>query len=250
MSKYINLIILFISLMTFSCSSSKSTKVSQFIQELPTKNTNKLNLELKLSMNINFDNNNYKANAEIKIAGYDSLSMLISSQFNLPVARIYSRKTYFAFYNFFEELIYEGNPNKLSLQEIFKFPVSLNNFIDILMCQPYSSADEYILERINEKEMNILFSRITDKLEYVLYSINEAGIIQYQKKAYDGSIITNISYANYKDFKNIYYPSKISIKLINANVDINVLSAQKVEVFTTPFSFTIPKSIQRVQITD
>lgn len=248
MSNYSKLLLIFCSFIVLSCSSIKPIKSTNSINELPPKS--ELNLQLKLSMNVNIGNNANKANTEIKIAGYDSLSMLLFTQFNLPIAKLYSTKKYFALYNLFEDIIYEGNPNKISFQELFMLPISIENFIDVLICQPYSSSDNFILEKSNEKDGTILFTKKIDKFEFVLYSAVEGGIIQYQQKAHDGSIIMNISYANYKDFENIYYPSKIVVTLPNANIEINVVSAKKVEQFDSRFSFSIPKGIERVQITE
>lgn len=248
MSDYIKLLLIIGSFIIVSCSSSKSIKSTHYITELPPKS--ELNLQLKLSMNVNIGNSANRVNSEINIAGYDSLSMLMFTQFNLPIAKLYSTKKYFALYNLFEDIIYEGNPNKISFQELFMLPISIENLIDILICQPYSSSDNFILEKSNEKDGTILFTKKLDKFEFVLYSAVEGGIIQYQQKALDGSIIMNISYANYKDSENIYYPSKIVVTLPNANLEINVVSAKKIVQFDSRFSFSIPKGIERVQITE
>ncbi len=238
-----------LTIMSVSCTTTGQTTKYDKAVELPRINPGLINILMIANVTSEFDSKVVPSKAKVKIAGNDSVSMNFSF-FGMTVAKIFATRTYFLFYNIFENTAMEGTPNSAGLKEAIKIDLSFDDMVKLLKCQPPGPERLYTIvsDEDIEEGQGLYVNKIGDNyVEYILYSYSENAIVQYQRKSMQGEIILNVYYKDYIKIGGFALAQKIvfQFRLIDAEQKYEINSIEVIKKFDKPFSFNTPSSVRK-----
>lgn len=195
------------------------------------------------------------ANCTMTICRDDSLAMTFRA-FGISVGKLYARSDYFLFFDAFNNRALEGAPNAANIARAINVPLSYQDFARLLRGEPPGdialfapSADGGDMQSSSK---SVLFQRKTpgNGIEYALFSIERQALVQYQRKAADGTIQINARYEDFIEADKIQVAKKVAITVPAQNStvafsasDITVNSSEKKRL-----SFSVPSSVPRSRL--
>jgi len=232
-----------------SCSTVKKTKDLSGISVLPQHKENLKTLNLTAKLIPTFKDFNNTVLSKIKISGIDSMSMSIIGPMGITVGKMYSRSDYFIFYSTFENTAYEGNPSADNLKKAARMPISFEDYVHLIRCEPPGNPSDYLLAHEDSGNPKKLFRNESDEsyVEYALFSSSDNSLVQYQRKLRDGTLVLSAFFRDYEEFGGFRLARTIQMKFPELegmitmefeNIEVNKHSDE-------PYSFKIPPSVKR-----
>lgn len=237
-------------LFSLSCSSTKQVKQDSIILSKYHIGIN--NVEIISGITTSFKENNLSANINLKISQEDSLQMNIYAAFGINVAKLYSNQNKFAFYNMFENKGYTGKPSMENLYKIAKLNLSYSDFVKLIKSEIPGDLSKFAFYKKDDKKNEIIYKnkRGNETAEFVVLSISDNKMLQYQQKNIDGTLVTNVFFKEYKAFDNQEFATKIVFQFPTLEGEIS-FDFDEVKInpkIDTPFSFSIPSSAEKINL--
>lgn len=232
-----------------SCSSVHNTGVRTFVAELPSRNNSINSLEMKSKLTAQFGEDINSVNSKIYISGADSVTMSLIGPFGVALGKLYADKNYFQFYNIFESTVIEGVPNEENFRKAVSLNVSFSDFVQIARCVPPGNLAEYKLFSTDSVKMEALYRRqpSDSTAEYVLLSLRDGNILQFQRKSQSGAIIINAFFRDYVDINGFFLAGKIVMDFPEANASLTIESSGHILNGKLPaMRFSVPDGIKRI----
>ncbi len=236
-----DIIIIFSVILLFSCS---SVKKNMNYNPLSAKNNIKT-LGMTGTISSTFPGFNQSLSFSLKIATKDSIRFEAYGPLSLIVGKLYSTPDYFKFYNVITNEAFEGTPSAKNLNLAMNMPLSFTDFVSFLRCEPAQPLETFSVDESYNSDNKLLFkSKHKDFVDYTLINAETNNIIQQQRKTLDGTVVLNVLYNDYQEYKGYFIAENItfnfpelngSIIVRNSNVEIN-------EKYEKPFNFNLPKS--------
>ncbi|MCK5741696.1 MAG: DUF4292 domain-containing protein, partial [Chlorobi bacterium] len=167
----------------------------------------------------------------------------------ISVAQMYADPEKFVFYNIFQNEVLEGSSSALNFQKALSIPLSYSDFVRLLRAEIPSENANYTRSATSTRN---LFSNNSNPNYSEIVTVSPDGITisRYQREISDGVTIVDVLYNNYINYNGIYLPSQTIFRFPEAEtkVVINVRGYDINKKIDKPFSFKIPKSIQRYKL--
>ncbi len=244
----IQIAIICLTLLTISCSTVKQSKQESI--NLSKYHSGIHNVEIISGITTSFKDNNLSANINLKISNEDSLQMNIYAAFGINVAKLYSNQNKFTFYNMFENKGYTGKPSVDNLYKIAKLNLSYSDFIKLIKSEIPGDLSKFSLYKKDVSKNEIIYKnkRGNETAEFVVLSISDNKLTQYQQKNIDGTLVTNVFFKNYKAFDNQEFATKLIFQfpILEGEISFDFDEVKINPNIESPFSFTIPSSAEKI----
>jgi hypothetical protein len=242
------LLIFSICLIVISCSSTKQLKQANINLLKYHQGIN--NIEIISGITTSFKDNNLSANVNLKISQEDSLQMNIYAAFGINVAKLYSNPNKFIFYNMFENKGYIGKPSMENLYKIAKLNLNYSDFIKLIKSEIPGDLSKFTFFKKDEAKNEIIYKnkKGNETAEFVVLSISENKMLQYQQKNIDGTLVTNVFFKEYKPFNNQEFATKIVFQFpaLEGEISFDFDEVKINPIIEAPFSFSIPSSAEKI----
>ena len=216
-----------------------------------SRNSQLKNFEMTLNLNVNMTSGSNSASAKAKVADTDSIALSLFGPFGIPVGKVYADMNQLIFLNLLTNQVLKGKPSEENMRTAIMLPMSYSDFIRLIRCETPGNPLDFIFERnLNDTESLYKNSSNSEFIEYAVISNSTKEIMQYQRKAIDGSMILHVFYSDYKLFDNINFSTKQLYKFpgINADLSLEVNDFKNVINFDSPFMLKIPKGMEVIDL--
>ncbi|MBI3259133.1 MAG: DUF4292 domain-containing protein [Ignavibacteriae bacterium] len=216
------------------------------------------NLEFSADMTVKFNGMTQMGNCDAKICSADSMCVTIHGPFGIFVGKMFATPTDFVFYDAFNNRVVTGVPNANNIAKTLRIPLSGEDFAHLMRGEAPTSfgndqkMKEFTLSSDRLADANlVLFVRRSETFgaEYVLFSLKDKVITQFQKKSPEGKILLNVKYSNFKIFNDILLAQSIDIQSPENDASaIMTLSSFKINQDIPVLRFTVPKVLQTIHL--
>ena len=197
------------------------------------------------------------ANCTMTICGDDSLGMTFRA-FGVPVGKLFARNDYFLFFDSFNNRALEGSPSAANIGRAINVPLSYADFAHLLRGEAPGDASRFAPALsgagggIQTPVVASLFHHKTPEngMEYALFSPEQKTLVQYQRKAPDGTIQLNVRYEDFTEQGGIFIARKVAISIPSQNSTV-VFDASEITINapqTRPLSFNVPSAVPRSRL--
>lgn len=195
------------------------------------------------------------ANCTMTICRDDSLGMTFRA-FGMPVGKLYARNDYFLFFDAFNNRALEGAPNAANIARAINVPLSYQDFARLLRGEPPGDISQFSLTTggvdMQSSPKSVLFQRKTPEngIEYALFSVERQALVQYQRKAADGTIQINARYEDFIEADKIQVAKNVAITVPSQNSTV-AFSASDITVNSSEnkrLSFSVPSTVPRSRL--
>jgi hypothetical protein len=240
-------------LLMVSCSSTKKVSSDLGVDKdklngLPIK-TEIQNLTIKCKLNVDYKSSKNSANAVIKLAGYDSVSIMITGPLSIPVGKLYANKDYFVFYNTLQNEVLEGKPTARNLERAIFLPLDFDDLVKLLRAEPTQIPTSYKPGETKSDYLTMSTKIDNNKREivYLEKDSKKMKVLEWEQKA-DKLIL--VEYNRYRSHSGQSLPNLqiYSFPEIDAQVEIDVSKYIVNEAYEDAFSFEIPDGVKRFSL--
>jgi len=242
--------LLFLITLIASCSSSVEQKHQIRSAKLPFNELNIQNISLKGDITSSYDGATFSAKLKAKLAWIDSLQMTVIGPFGLPLGNVFAKKDRFVFYNTMQNEVLSGNPEEIDLSYLINVSLTFEDFAHFLRNESPEKPDNYEVDESRKSNNEVLYKNFNnqDYVEYILFSLDNNTIKQYQRKLKDGgSLILNILFMDHGS-DNLARKIIIDSPENNASITLDLEKVEINELFTEPFSFPVPQNAKKLII--
>ena len=215
------------------------------------------NLEFSADMTVNFEGMTQMGNCDAKLCSSDSMCVTIHGPFGIFVGKMFATPSNFVFYDAFNNQAVTGTPSADNIAKTLRIPLSGEDFVHLMRGEAPNETNDNISneftissDRISDTNL-VLFVRRSETFgaEYVLFSLKEQVILQFQKKSPEGKILLNVKYSEFKKIDDIALAQKIDIQSPeNQATALMTLSGFKVNQVIPTLRFTLPKGLQTIHL--
>ncbi len=193
-------------------------------------------------MNTRQGGKNILSNAEIYIAGLDSIR-IDAKIFGLPVVKFFSDRNSFKTYNAMENSAYTGNPSSENIKKTTGINLGFEELVRLVKSLPPGKIANFKTDSVNDAN-SVLSKRSNSSAEYIVISSKTGTLEQYQRKNSNEGLEMNVYFRDYKRYGDFMLPGKIYFKfpLIDSELDLEVKNYELNPVFNEKFNFKIPSS--------
>ena len=210
-----------------------------------------INLTMNGSINSTINGESLSGQFKLMIASTDSISMIIYGPLGVTVGKLFSTQKYFLYFNVLNNEAIEGTPSEDNLNKALQLPLSFSEIVRLFRSETPGDPNDFIKDNTFESNSETLFKNLSkhEKVEFALFSENK-NLNQYQQKMKNGKLILNTYYQDYRNFNDFNLAQIIIFKFPEMNADINIrIEKYSInEKFEKPFSFSLPKSINRLNL--
>ncbi len=216
------------------------------------------NLEFSADMTVKFNGMTQMGNCDAKLCSSDSMCVTIHGPFGIFVGKMFATPANFVFYDAFNNRIVTGVPSADNIAKTLRIPLAGEDFVHLMRGESPTSqrnsvdAKEFTLssDKLSDTD-HILFVRRSETFgaEYVLFSLKDKVITQFQKKSPEGKILLNVKYSNFKLFNDILLAQNIDIQSPENDATASMtLSSFKINQDIPVLRFTLPKVLQTIHL--
>ncbi|MBK9246677.1 MAG: DUF4292 domain-containing protein [Ignavibacteria bacterium] len=214
------------------------------------------NMSFGADMTVTFGGMTQSGYCNASVCGLDSMGMKITGPFGIFLGRMYATPTTFMFYNAFENKVLLGVPSAENIAKSMNIPLGATDFAHLIRGESTGETST-IKDKFTEspdKPANpdhILYVRkaSTFGAEYVLFSLKEQAMIQFQKKSSEGKLLLNVKYSNFKDLNGIKFAHEVLIQSPENNSTAEMtLSDMKINQPVTQLQFPAPKGVPVIKL--
>ena len=242
------LFLLMLLVLLASCSTTVEQKKKIRSQTLPHNQVDLKNISIEGKITSNYDGTSFSADVKAKVAWIDSLNMKVIGPFGIPLGTVFARNDRFVFYNTMKNQVMSGNPEDMDLESLINVSLKFEDLIHFLRNETPEPPENYEIDDSHKSDNEILFKnfRNEDYIEYVLFSLDNNTITQYQRKLRDGgNLVLNVVFREHGNdnlARKIVFDSpeaKSSLVMELKDIIIN-------EVYNEPFQFPVPKNAEKL----
>lgn len=216
------------------------------------------NLEFSADMTVKFNGMTQMGNCDAKLCSSDSMCVTIHGPFGIFVGKMFATPANFVFYDAFNNRVVTGVPSADNIAKTLRIPLAGEDFVHLMRGEAPTSqknnldSKEYILssDKLSDTD-HLLFVRRSETFgaEYVLFSLKDKVITQFQKKSPEGKILLNVKYSNFKLFNDILLAQNIDIQSPENDASaVMTLSSFKINQEIPLLRFTLPKVLQTIHL--
>ncbi len=221
--------------------SNSFTKPKEWNSKLKT-----LNISANISSKYHDEINS--GSCKLILNAYDSLSLMITGPFEIPIGKLYSDAQYFVYYDAFNNQILEGKPTAMNLKRAAMVPLSFYEFIRLLRCETPSEPSDFTLDETYKNDDGLLFKNSSNKdyIEYALYSSFDNNLIRYQRKLRTGRLILDLVYKDYVNTDGFQLAKYMIFNFpeIDTKVDLQINKYKINMDFNKLLRFSLPEGIK------
>ncbi len=215
------------------------------------------NLEFLADMTVKFDGMTQMGNCEAKLCSSDSMCVTINGPFGIFVGKMFATPTNFVFYDAFKNRVVTGVPSADNIAKTLRIPLSGEDFVHLMRGEaPTSVIGQFNCEFTESTEKSsdtniIFFVRRSETFgaEYVLFSMKDKVITQFQKKSPEGKIQLNVKYSNFKNISGILLAQSIDIQSPENEATASMtLSSIKINRDIPSIRFSVPKGLETIHL--
>jgi hypothetical protein len=215
------------------------------------------NLEFSADMTVKFNGMTQMGNCDAKLCSSDSMCVTIHGPFGIFVGKMFATPTNFVFYDAFNNRAVTGVPNADNIAKTLRIPLAGEDFAHLMRGEsPNDNSTQFPKDFTVSSEKtsnpdNVLFERRSEILgaEYVLFSLKDNVILQFQKKSQEGKIQLNVKYSNFKNINDIILAQHIDIQSPENDASaVMELSNFKINQAIPTLRFSLPKGLQIIPL--
>lgn len=198
----------------------------------------------KGKINFALENLNFSAQFEAKIVGEDSAVISIFGPMNVLLAKAYSSRYYFVYYDILNNWAVTGIPTSEKIFEAAQIPLGFVDLVRLFKAELLYPKDS-LKNTILENGKTLLSYKSSNFVDFFLFDETNK-IVQYQKKNFEGNIVLNITYPEYLTIENYQLPKKY-VMLVEKRKGYISIETEKVSLdfdISMPFCFQVPKSVE------
>ena len=243
--------IIFFSIILISCAGTQETKKETFSDKLNGRQKDLHTLTASGSVIMNYPEGSNSGRFKLTAAGADSLLFEIYGPFGISIGKLFARKDYFLMLNSFSAEAFEGIPDEESLSKALQMPVSFSELIRLFRNETPGEPGDFEIHSQNAEIKDLLFKngKTPGYAEFVLYSPDQGGIVQYQKKIESKGMVLNARFSEFDDFEGYRLPKKIKMFFPEPEGSITFdIDNYSINEENGAFSFSLPSSIKPVRI--
>jgi hypothetical protein len=248
--KAICIYLLFLSVLLGSCATSVEQKQKIRTASIPHIEANLQNISIKGSITSNYDGTSFSAKFKAKLAWIDSLNMTVIGPFGIPLGNVFAKKDRFVFYNTMQNEVFSGNPEDFDLSSLINISLTFEDLAHFLRNESPEPPENYEIDESHGSDKEILYKNFNNKeyVEYILFSLKNNTIGQYQRKLKEGgTLILNILFRD-RGADNLARKIIIDSPENKSSLTLELDEVRINEVFTEPFSFPVPKNAKKLII--
>lgn len=246
----ISLVLSLVIFLNWGCSSVKEIKKVIPVKEKKiAKNIIKTstpieNLYIEGKMTIENNGESQSGNFKMSIAGMDSVFMQINGPFGITVAKMYSTSDEFIFVNYFGNEAFRGTPSRKNLERVMRIPLSFNDLIHFIKCEPSENINSYQYDGMIGAEY--YKAKNTEFIETLRVSTTDSLLLTLRRNSLNDKEILNIDFSNYQDFDGALLAKlvKMHFNEYDARLQIEIDEVQVNPYFSKSFQFTLPKNLK------
>lgn len=245
-----NILILLSIVCLAACSSVKDETKSK-IDTKSNFHINVKNVEFIANINTSFPENSISLNSKIVIAANDSMQMSVSAAFGLQVAKVYASKEEIVFFNIFENSVTTGTPSAENFLKLTKINLSFEELIHLLKSEVPSPIEEYkLLKNVDGKDYLALAKTKKEGIEYITLNKDNGTLRQYQFKDNAGTLITSVSFKDFKLYENELFASNIAINFpsLNGTITFEIEDIILNKPIEGPLRFKVPSDAKTTKL--
>jgi len=214
------------------------------------------NMAFGADMTVTFGGMTQSGFCNASVCGLDSMGMKITGPFGIFVGRMYATPSKFMFYNAFENKVLLGVPSAENIGKSMNIPLGATDFAHLIRGEATGNASQFTgkFTESPEKPSNpdhILYSRRSETLgaEYVVFSLKEQAMVQFQKKSPDGKLLLNVKYSNFKNINSVSFAHQVLIQSPenSATADLT-LSDMKINQPVSQLQFSAPSGVPVIKL--
>ncbi len=250
--KTVSLIITAMLFLIASCATTIEEKQNIRAERLAYNEADIRNLTIKGKISTNFDGSSFSTKIKAKVAWMDSLHLTVIGPFGIPLGNVFAKNDRFVFYNTMQNEVITGNPETMDLGSLINISLKFEDLIHFLRNETLEPTANYEVDDNHKSANEVLYrnNKNKDYVEYVLFSLKNNTIRQYQRKLRDGgTLVLNILFRNHDSnnlAKEIIFNSPENKSSMTMEIDEILVN----EIFNEPFSFPIPENAKKLQIID
>lgn len=226
-----------------SCSTVDSTKTKVKVKAKPAPVRNELKY-ISLMASIEFVNsgNVNEFNASIN-QNNDTLGLRLLGPFNMALAELFSNPEQFMLLDKWHAVLYKGKPTKENFNKALQFPISYQEIIGLIRCNPYGdiSRFEKSIKQNDSSEASYYADALAKDSLWFLKKNNTISQYKHISQNVKESYSVNYSYGEF-----VEYPDKI-VFLSGKNKLTLKIDKFSLEKFTVK-SIKIPNNVQTVNL--
>lgn len=238
MNKTLAFIVLLIILTSCSSTKNATQTAENFRREYSG------NIVMKATISPQFPDFEQSFSADIRLAGYDSVSLNAIGPFGIALGKLYANNDNFVFYNVFENTVYTGRPSSENLYKAARINLSFQDLIAFLRCELPGNMADYKIYEENDKQIVYVNKIASQGAEFLAFSKEYKAITQYQRKDANNLMELNVSLSEFAQFDKTYFAKKITFDFpkIDGKLSVNIENIELNKQFGNDFRFSTPKS--------
>lgn len=214
------------------------------------------NMAFGADMTVTFGGMTQSGYCNASVCGLDSMGMKITGPFGIFVGRMYATPQKFMFYNAFENKVLLGVPSAENIGKSMNIPLGATDFAHLIRGEATGNASQFTgkFTESPEKPSNpdhILYSRRSETLgaEYVVFSLKEQAMVQFQKKSPEGKLLLNVKYSNFKNINGVNFAHEVLIQSPENNATAEMtLSDMKINQPVPQLQFNAPSGVPVIKL--
>jgi len=196
-------------------------------------------------------------NCVAKLCSSDSMCITIHGPFGIFVGKLFATQTNFLFYDAFNNRAVTGTPSADNIAKTLRIPLSGEDFVHLMRGEAPTGVNDLISNGFtlsSDKLIdsnNVLFVRRSELFgaEYIIFSLKENVILQFQKKSSEGKILLNVKYTNFININEITLAQTIDIQSPENGASAQMtLSGIKINRAIPLLRFSLPKGLQTIYL--
>lgn len=198
----------------------------------------------KGKIDFNLPNLTFSAQLEAKIVAEDSATMSFYGPMGVLLAKVYSNKEHFQYYDVFNNWAVVGTPTREKIYEASQVPLCFVDFVRLFKGQLLFPLDSMKNSQL-EGGKRLFSYKGKNFVDFFLVDSTDK-LVQFQKKSFDDKVLLNILYPEYVSKGELLFPKRYLMGIEERKGTISVV-IEKLEFdfdTTKPFSFNIPKSVE------
>lgn len=182
-----------------------------------------------------------------KLAGEDSASISFYGPMGVILGKVFANKDTFMFLDVINNWVVTGIPTRKNIYKCSQIPLNFIEFVRLFRGELPIPIDSLTQQEIENNPEKALYRKITSQfVDFYLVNTKTNKLHQFQKKLLDGRLLLTLIYPEYWENDGTLFPKKYQMQAPDRNgiVTLEIEKMNRVEEFTHPFSFDIPKTVE------
>ncbi len=223
-----------------ACSTTKNLDKKENVYQKTQVRT----MEIRASVSPKFPDFDQSFSAQMRLAGYDSVSLNALGPFGIALGKLYADDDKFIFYNAFENTVFRGKPNSENLYKAARINLSYRDLVAFIRSEMPGNLSLYEIYEDNDEQTTYIHKLGSEGAEFFVVSKSYKAVTHYQRKDKANQLELNVKLSNFEAIEGNYFAKKIQFEFpkLDGSLDINIEEIEINKPFGKEFKFSVPKS--------